>query len=427
MMPWNAYNRVDIGISSALIQLPMESEIAGWLGVIFRFVHVLAAIMWIGNSILFTWMELNLITPKPDEETSGNDVLGRLDMLHGGGVFHLEKRVLKPDMIPVPLHWFMWQSYTTWITGILLMASAFYIHGAAALVDATKTSLSGWSAIGLSVGGMAGWWLIYDSLWKTRLKEYPRIAVPLTFGFILLAAYLFNQYFNGRAVFLQVGVMMGTAMSANVYFHIIRNQKKFMASLAAGLPHDMKYGKQAKLRSMHNHYMTFPVLFMMLSGHFSQLTSAAQNIPILGVLILALIFVKYLMNSRYYFKHWLAAIFATVILATGSIAVLLAAPAKTPAGTSNEAEAGRKLFISQGCAACHQPGAAQIAPNLQGVFNSVQILVGDTRVTADENYLRRSIKQPQLQIVKGYAAAMPAYGHLSDEQLDHLVAYLKSL
>lgn len=405
----------------------MESEITGWLSVVFRFVHVLAAIMWIGNSILFTWMELNLIIPGPDQEKVDEDLLGHLDMLHGGGVFHLEKRVIKPDRIPVPLHWFMWQSYTTWITGVLLMASTFYVHGAAALVDATKTSLSGCGIIGMSVGSMIGWWLIYDLIWKSRLKEHPRLAVSLSFGLVLLAAYFFNQYFNGRAVFLQTGVMLGTAMSANVYFHIIRNQKKFMASLAAGLPHDMKYGKQAKLRSLHNHYMTFPVLFLMLSGHFPQLTSAARIVPILGVIIFALMLVKYLMNSRYSFKHWLAAIFGTVFLATGSIAALLAAPADTVLGLSDEAAAGRKLFVSQGCAACHQMGAAQIAPNLQGIHQSTQVLVGDIRVKADDAYLRSSIKQPQLQIVKGYAAAMPAYAHLTEAELDQLVAYLKSL
>ncbi len=120
----------------------MESEIAGWLSVVFRFVHVLAAIMWIGNSILFTWMELNLIAPQPDEAKEKPDLLGHLDMLHGGGVFHLQKKLIDPSAIPVPLHWFMWQSYTTWISGVLLLVSVFYIHGGAALVDATKTDLT---------------------------------------------------------------------------------------------------------------------------------------------------------------------------------------------------------------------------------------------------------------------------------------------
>lgn len=403
----------------------MESEIAGWLSVIFRFVHVLAAIMWIGNSILFTWMELNLIAPQPDEDKK--DLLGHLDMLHGGGVFHLEKRVINPAAIPVPLHWFMWQSYTTWISGVLLLVSVYYVHGGASLLDATKTSLSGWPAIGLSVGGIVGWWLVYDTIWKAKLKEQPWISVPLTLLLLLASAYFFNQYFNGRAVFLQIGAMLGSSMSSNVFFHIIQNQKKFMKSLLAGLPHDMKYGKQAKLRSMHNHYMTFPVLFMMLSAHFPQLTSAERNVPILGVIIISLMAVKHWMNSRYYFKHWLTAISGTFIMACASIGILLdTTPEKTASG-SPAAAAGSKLFISQGCAACHQTGSSQPAPDLKGIFRSTQILTDESKVVADEIYLRESIRQPQMKIVKGYAAAMPPFAHLTNEQVDQLTAYLKTL
>jgi uncharacterized membrane protein len=403
----------------------MESEIAGWLSVVFRFVHVLAAIMWIGNSILFTWMELNLIAPQPDEEKK--DLLGHLDMLHGGGVFHLEKRVINPAAIPVPLHWFMWQSYTTWISGVLLLISVYYVQGGSALLDATKTALPGWGAIALSVGGILGWWLVYDSIWKTKLKEQPKIAVPLTFALLVGAAFFFNHYFNGRSVFLQIGAMLGSAMSSNVFFHIIQNQKKFMKSLLAGQPHDMKYGKQAKLRSMHNHYMTFPVLFMMLSAHFPQLTSAERNVPILAVIIIALMAVKHLMNSRYYFKHWLASIFATFILACVLIGTLLAIPSAKAAAIPPDVAEGSGLFISQGCAACHQMGSSQLAPELKGIFNSTQILTDGSTAIADEAYLIESIRQPQNRIVKGYAAAMPPYAHLTDEQVAQLLAYLKSL
>ncbi|MEO5915984.1 MAG: urate hydroxylase PuuD [Luteolibacter sp.] len=402
----------------------MESEIAGWLSVVFRFVHVLAAIMWIGNSLLFTWMELNLIAPQPDETGEKPDLLGHLDMLHGGGVFHLQKRIINPQAIPVPLHWFMWQSYTTWISGVLLLVSVFYIHGGAALVDATKTDLTGWRAIALSAGGIVGWWLIYNTLWNTKLKDHPKITVPLTLVLLIAAAFLFKQYFNGRAVFLQIGAMLGSSMSSNVFFHIIQNQKKFMKSLLAGLPHDMKYGKQAKTRSMHNHYMTFPVLFMMLSAHFPQLTSAAQNVPILAVILIALMAVKHLMNSRYYFKHWLASIFATFILACFLIGSLLAMP--DPTTKASGVSDGAKLFVSQTCANCHLAGGSPIAPDLKGIFGSTQIMADDSKILADETYLRSSIKQPQLHVVKGFAPAMPALP-LTDEQVDQLVAYLKSL
>ena len=401
----------------------MESEIAGWLSVVFRFIHVLAAIMWIGNSLLFTWMELNLIPPRKEGEPQS--LLGHLDMLHGGGVFHLQKRLIDPAAIPVPLHWFMWQSYTTWISGALLLVSVYYVHGGAALLDATKSSISGLGAIGLSVAGIIGWWLVYDMIWRSGFKEKPKVAVPVTLALIVAAAWLMNGYFNGRALYLQIGAMLGSAMSANVFFHIIRNQKKFMASLAAGEPHDMKYGKQAKLRSMHNHYMTFPVLFMMLSAHFPQLTSAVHNVAILAVILVALMAVKHLLNSRYYFKHWLAGIFAIFALACVAIGALLA----TPSGDMEKAAAGEgaRLFVSQGCAACHQPGASQLAPNLQGIFNSEQLLTDGSTAIADEAYLRESILQPQAKIVKGYPPAMPPYANLSADELDRLIDYLKSL
>ena len=344
----------------------MESEIAGWLSVVFRFIHVLAAIMWIGNSLLFTWMELNLIPPRKEGEPQS--LLGHLDMLHGGGVFHLQKRLIDPAAIPVPLHWFMWQSYTTWISGALLLVSVYYVHGGAALLDATKSSISGLGAIGLSVAGIIGWWLVYDMIWRSGFKEKPKVAVPVTLALIVAAAWLMNGYFNGRALYMQ-----------NVA----------MPSLAAGEPHDMKYGKQAKLRSMHNHYMTFPVLFMMLSAHFPQLTSAVHNVAILAVILVALMAVKHLMNSRYYFKHWLAGIFAIFALACVAIGALLA----TPSGDMEKAAAGEgaRLFVSQGCAACHQPGASQLAPNLQGIFNSEQLLTDGSTAIADEAYLRAQI------------------------------------
>jgi len=413
----------------------MESEIAGWFSVVLRFVHVIAAIMWIGNSILFTWMELNLIAPapsKPDKDGNipENPLLGHLDMLHGGGVFHLEKRTIDPKAIPVPLHWFMWQSYTTWITGALLMVSVFYIHGGSALMDGTKSSLTGFFPIALSVGGIIGGWLVYDTVWRTKLKEHKPFAVPLSLALILAAAWFYNQYFNGRAVYIQIGVMMGSFMTANVFVHIIGNQKKFMASLLAGKPHDMKYGKQAKLRSMHNHYLTFPVLFLMLGGHFPQLTSAERNIPILGVLIVSLVAVKFLMNSRYYFRHWLPAIFGTFAAACGLIALLLAIPTKASAARANldpAVAAGAKLFLSQGCAACHQAGASRIAPNLQGLLGSKRVFTDGSGLIADEAYIRRSIREPVADIVTGYPLAMPPYAHLPEEQIDALVAYIRSL
>lgn len=422
----------------------MESEIAGWVSVAARFVHVLAAIMWIGNSLLFTWMEINLLPPKSNESGEGkeNPVLGYLDMLHGGGVFHLQKRILDPKAIPVPLHWFMWQSYTTWISGAVLLVSVFYIHGGTALLDATKTGIPGGAAIAMSVGGILLGWLVYDSLWRSKLKNHPAVAIPVSLLLIVAAAWFFNQFFNGRAAYLQIGAMMGSFMSANVFFHIIGNQKKYMAALEAGLPHDPEYGKAAKTRSLHNHFMTYPVLFLMLSAHFPQVTSAAWNIPILAVILLTLMYGKFLLNSRNRNPNWLVSLFGSLILAGILIAVMIAWPedriATPPRSASGgkaveeividpNVQAGAKLFVSQTCATCHQGGSSQLGPSLNGIYGSTVILADGSRVVANEAYLRSSILQPQSQIVQGYPAAMPSFAYLEPEQVDQLVAYLKSL
>lgn len=403
----------------------MESDLAGWVAVVFRFVHVLAAIMWIGNSLLFTWMELNLLKPKPG---ASPDLLGTLDMLHGGGVFHLEKKVLEPGRIPSPLHWFMWQSYTTWLSGFVLMLTLYHTGGGTFFVDATKTSLPGWGGVLLSVGGLVAGWLVYDAIWRSPLKARPVAAVALCFVLLMAAAWAFSLIFNGRALYLQIGAMMGTLMSANVFFHIIRNQHRFMAALEAGKPHDVELGKAAKARSLHNHYMTFPVLFLMLSAHFPQLTSAEWNVAILGVLIAGLAFMKYLMNSRYRFADWLPAMGGAFALCVAAIYALLALPGAMQAAPSDPAVAGRKLFVSKGCAACHMEGPSALGPSLAGIYGTTQELTDGTKIVVDEAYLTASILDPHKQVVKGYAPVMPSYRvTLADAQIADLVAYIRSL
>lgn len=398
---------------------------------LFRFVHVLAAIMWIGNSLLFTWMELNLI--KPDgEKNKDPDLLGQLDMLHGGGVFHLEKRLMHADAIPERLHWFKWQSYTTWITGFVLLVALFYTNGSS-LLDATRTNLSATAAVGLSIAGIVGGWLVYDSIWRSPLKKLPLAGLAISLMVLFGAAVFYGTIFNGRALYLQIGAMMGTYMSANVFFHIMGNQHKFMRALRAGQPHDMELGKRAKMRSLHNHYMTFPVLFLMLSAHFPRLYAAEWNVPILIVVVLTLMSVKHLMNSRYHFKQWLACIFGAVILAGVLIGLFLHLPeARAASSTSQDVDpaiaAGKKVFETKGCAACHMQGASQIAPTLYGIYGTTQEMADSSKMLVDEAYLRTSILEPQAHIVKGFAAAMPTFkGVLTDEELAQVVAYIKSI
>lgn len=408
----------------------MTSDWLATLGILLRFVHVLAAIMWIGNSLLFTWMELSLVHPRKGRDP--DDLLGTLDMLHGGGVFHLEKKVLHPGAIPERLHWFKWQSYTTWLTGFALLAALFYAGQGDALLDASKSRLPGSAAVWLSLAGLAGGWLVYDALWNSMFKDRPLRGIVLSLAGLTATAAFYNQFFHGRAVYLQIGAMMGTLMSANVFFHIMANQRRFMAALREGKPHDLELGKQAKRRSLHNHYLTFPVLFLMLSAHFPQLYGAEWNVAVLAVIVAALMLVKHLMNMRHHYLNWLPALGCTVFASIGILSVLLTLPpalqaagwGRPPAPT----EAGRRLFISQGCAACHMEGSSQIAPSLAGLYGQEQTLESGGSARVDDAFIRTAILEPQKQVARGFAPSMPSYRErLTTAEIDELVSYIRSL
>jgi uncharacterized membrane protein len=406
-----------------------------WINVLFRFTHVLAAIMWIGNSLLFTWMELNLVPPRTDDakgQPRDPDLMGTLDMLHGGGVFHLEKRVMHAHAIPERLHWFKWQSYTTWITGLVLLGALFWSNGTT-LLDATRTALSPATAVLCSLAGLLGGWLVYDGIWRSPLGRKPILAATASLLALFTAAHFYGQIFNGRALFLQIGAMMGTFMSANVFVHIMGNQHKFMRSLRQGRPYDSRYGKAAKSRSLHNHYMTFPVLFLMLSAHFPRLYAADWNVPILAIVIIALMAIKHLMNSRYHFKYWLWWIFGTVAVSAHLIGILLHLP--PPAALAQGAMppdpavlSGKTLFQTQACATCHMQGSSQIGPSLYGIYGTTQELADGSRALVDDAYIKTSLLDPASQVVKGFAPAMPSFaGKLDDGQVADLIAYIRSL
>ena len=408
-----------------------------YTAVVARYVHVVAAIMWIGNSLLFTWMEINFIKEGKENDES---VLGYMNMLHAGGVYYLEKRVIDPQTLPSKMHRFLWQSYTTWISGFILFISVFYVHGSSLLADPGKVSMTDWQATLISVGSLLGAWIVYDIFWKTPIKNRPLLGATICLVLILGYAAWLETIFNGRAVYLQVGAMMGTIMTANVFYVIIPNQKKMMRALMEGKPHNLELGKQAKVRSLMNHYITFPVIFLMLSAHFPQTYAADRNILILAVVMVSLIIIKHMMNIYNEFKDWLYVLVGTFLTGSALVFMLIAVPplrrpdavsstSSAPAVAINEeAKAGEAVFNAKGCQACHLPTPSAIAPSLHGLFGHTVELADGTEVTADEDYVRLAILDPAAQVVKGFAPAMPAYtANVNKEELEQLVEYIKSI
>ncbi|NBB80668.1 MAG: c-type cytochrome [Verrucomicrobia bacterium] len=408
----------------------MSSELIEFFNVIFRYIHVIAAIMWIGNSLLFTWMEINFVK----DPKKGDDSLGEMNMLHAGGVYFLEKRVIDPNNIPPKLHVFKWQSYTTWISGFILLIAIFYSRPGTLMLDPSKSDMLGWQATAISLASLVLAWFTYDLLLKTPLRKNT-VAVMATAALILLGYVLWiDQFFSNRFVYLQVGAMLGTIMSANVRFVIIPNQKKIMDNLKAGRPHDLEIGRQAKLRSLTNHYVTFPVIFLMLSAHFPSLYGDPYYIAIAGVVVVALIIIKWMMNLYNTFSEWLYVAFAALILGCSAVFGLKYVSANASGGggpalaMDDPIRLGKELYQSSGCMACHQPMDSSIAPTLHGIYGTERQLASGETAVADDAYLEESILYSKAKVTKGYAAAMPGYETVFDEEeVAHLIAYIRSL
>lgn len=408
----------------------MSAELIEFLNVIFRYIHVIAAIMWIGNSLLFTWMEVNFVK----DPQKGDDSLGEMNMLHAGGVYFLEKRVIDPNNIPPKLHVFKWQSYTTWISGFVLLVAIFYSRPGTLMLDPSKSDMLGWQATAISIASLVLAWFTYDLLLKTPLRKNT-VAVMGTVALLLLGYVLWiDQFFSNRFVYLQVGAMLGTIMSANVRFVIIPNQKKIMDNLKAGRPHDLEIGRQAKLRSLTNHYVTFPVIFLMLSAHFPSLYGDPFYIAIAAVVIVSLIIIKWMMNLYNTFSEWLYVALASLILGCCAVLGLKYVSANFSGGggpalaIDDPIRLGKELYQGSGCMACHQPTDSSIAPTLHGIYGTERALASGETVIADAAYLEESILYSKAKVAKGYAPAMPGYETVFDaDEVAHLIAYIRSL
>lgn len=330
----------------------MEALLQEWLNVVVRLIHVIAAIMWIGDSFLFMFLDRSLV---PSTKPREGDVIGEMWMTHGGGFYELVKRrSLTHEQMPAELHWFKWESYTTWMSGFTLLIVVYYLTNGTFLVDPHVAVIKPWQAILVSLSVLAGGWLVYDTLCRLLVTRTTLLAV-LCFGFVVAMGYALTRVFSPRAAFIHVGALMATCMSANVFFHIIPGQKRMMADTLAGRPVDTTFGVKAKTRSTHNHYITLPVVLMMLSNHFPSLYGHRYAWVVLALLFVFGAGVKLFMNQKG--KTHPAALAAT-IGAFGGI-VFMTSP-RAAAAPYNDWAAGPEVpfsrvqqIVETRCTTCH--------------------------------------------------------------------------
>jgi uncharacterized membrane protein len=266
----------------------MESYLLEWANLLLRWAHVITAIAWIGSSFYFVFLDSSL-TPPIDEDLKKQGVSGELWAVHGGGFYHPVKFASKPPTMPANLHWFYWESYSTWITGFALLTVSYLWNASAYLIEKSLMDWQPSTAIAVALSFFVVFWLLYDAICRFagRGKHGDTIVGAGVAVLVCVAAYLACHLFAGRAAFLLVGAMMATAMSANVFFWIIPGQRTVVADIKAGRPVDPVHGQRGKQRSVHNTYFTLPVLFTMLSNHYSFTWSHPQNWVILILMMFA--------------------------------------------------------------------------------------------------------------------------------------------
>ena len=245
----------------------LEIAYADWLSLIIRWLHVIAAISWIGTSFYFIFLDLSLRKHADLPEGVGGESWN----VHGGGFYLMRKYVVAPESLPKELHWFKYEAYFTWLSGFALLAVIYYWGAESYLIDKAVLDLRPWEAIGLSIGFLAAGWIVYDLLCRSPFSSHPLLLSAAAFVLIAFSAYFLTHLFSGRAAFVHVGAMVGSIMVGNVFFIIIPNQKKIVKSLLAGEEPDPRLGEMGKHRSTHNNYLTLPVILMMVSQHYPML------------------------------------------------------------------------------------------------------------------------------------------------------------
>jgi uncharacterized membrane protein len=397
-------------VSAVSLPLAIDPYLRDWLDLLLRSLHVIAAIAWIGTSFYFVLLDQSLRAPK-DPADAADGVLGELWEVHGGGFYKVQKYRASPPVLPDHLAWFKWEAYATWLSGFGLMVVLYYLEANATLVDPRLVDLEPWQAVALSVGLLVAAWVVYDVL--CRVLEGRELALGAAIlALTALAAWGSSELFAPRAAWLQVGAMLGTVMAANVLFVIIPSHWELIRAKQEGREPDPSAGLRGKQRSVHNNYLTLPVLLTMLAGHFAFLVGRERA----WLILVALMVLGATVRLFYNLRHGGRTIWAIPAAATLAVVALAFAlepddPADAGPPAQTELEEGRAVFASAGCGSCHtlsDAGASgTVGPSLDGAQPSAALVAATVRAGR---------------------GAMPSFAStLDDEEIAAVAAYVSAV
>lgn len=372
----------------------MIAHLEQWLGLVLRWAHVITGVAWIGTSFYFNWLNARIApleTPEPG-------VGGELWSVHGGGFYRVVKYSVAPTRLPHTLHWFKWEAYATWASGFSLLVLLYYVGAREYLLDPAVAPLAPGAAVALGVAAVIGSWLVYDLLCRSPLGTRPVWLAAVGFVCVTALAWGLSHAFSARAAYLHVGAALGTIMAANVFRVIIPAQRDMVAALSAGGVPDAARGRQAALRSLHNNYLTLPVLFVMVSNHYPATYGNAWGWAILMVLFVIGVLVRHWFNLRNAGRPnaWLLPV---ALAGLGALAVVTAPRATGGTGAEGTAAAPFaevRVVIARRCAPCHS--AAPTYPGMSAAPAGVMFDIPEQIRTRAARIAERAVVQQTMPL-----------------------------
>lgn len=355
----------------------MLDHLHEWLSLIVRWIHVIVGVAWIGTSFYFNWLE-NRLERRFEKD---DDLAGDLWAVHGGGFYHVQKYQVAPPKLPDPLHWFKFEAYSTWLSGIALLIVVYYLNASIYLIDPSVADISVATGIFIGVASIVVSWLVYDGLCRTALANHPAALGLIIVAYLTLLAWLLSEYLSGRAAYLHVGAAIGTFMVGNVAAVIIPSQKQMVDALTRGDKPDSRLGAAALLRSRHNNYLTLPVLFIMISNHYPMTYNSIWGWLILllvsaaGVLVRHWFNIRHLETARIWWLPVAGLILMGVMIATSPMLrkANQAAPSSDVTMSAPDRLMAARTVIQNRCVSCHATKPTQAgfpAPPAGMVFES---------------------------------------------------------
>ena len=360
----------------------MEAYAGEWLQLLIRWVHVITGIAWIGASFYFIWLD-NSLRPPAGARDAPDAVGGEVWAIHGGGFYHVQKYRVAPSELPAHLHWFKWEAYWTWLSGFALLVVLYWWHADIYMIDRNVAAITAAQAVAISGALLVAGWLVYDQLCKRLGFAHERVLGALLVLFIAVVAWALSHVFGGRALYLQVGAMLGTMMAGNVLFVIIPAQRALVEAKSQGRAPDPVHGLRGKQRSVHNNYLTLPVLLTMISNHYPMTFAHPHAWLVLMCLLLLAAYVRHFFNLRHRGRTaW--AIPASAALAALALAIVIAPPRS--AGAIGVTFADAQSIVRERCTACHamhprQEGIA-VAPKGIVLETAAQIVANAAAIRA---------------------------------------------